>query len=65
MKQFTRLTDETTMPWGKYKGSALEDVPASYLFWLENKIREDNNPDAFRSGLLVYIEENRDILNQE
>ncbi len=65
LKSFKRLTDETTMPWGKHKDVALEDVPASYLFWLEDQIRRRNNNDSFRSGLLVYIEENRDVLNQE
>jgi uncharacterized protein (DUF3820 family) len=29
-----KLTDESIMPWGKYKGYSMENVPASYLIWL-------------------------------
>jgi len=28
------LTDEHIMPFGKYKGQKMLDVPASYLHWL-------------------------------
>lgn len=28
------LTDNSPMPFGKYKGTKLENVPASYLIWL-------------------------------
>lgn len=30
----TQLKDTDTMPWGKYKGILMQDVPASYMFWL-------------------------------
>ena len=30
----TTLTDDDPMPFGKYKGQKMLDVPASYLFWL-------------------------------
>jgi len=29
-----RLTDESTMPYGKFKGRPMEKVPAWYLHWL-------------------------------
>ena len=29
-----KLTDESLMPWGKYKGEKMADVPASYLIWI-------------------------------
>jgi hypothetical protein len=28
------LTDLDPMPFGKYRGTPLQDVPADYLFWL-------------------------------
>lgn len=28
------LTDADPMPWGKYKGTPMEDVPADYYFYL-------------------------------
>ena len=31
MKQ---LADTDLMPWGKHKGTPIQDVPAGYLFWL-------------------------------
>lgn len=29
-----KLTDTDPMPFGKYKGTPMQDVPASYLHWL-------------------------------
>lgn len=31
------LTDKSLMPWGKYKGEMLGNVPDSYLLWLHNE----------------------------
>ena len=31
------MTDTDLMPFGKYKGTPMEDVPASYLLWLWNE----------------------------
>lgn len=28
------MDDESLMPWGKYKGDKMINVPASYLLWL-------------------------------
>ncbi len=28
------LTDASLMPWGKYQGEKMENVPAEYLIWL-------------------------------
>lgn len=30
----TKLTDESIMAFGKYKGQKLANLPASYLLWL-------------------------------
>lgn len=29
-----KLHDTDKMPWGKYAGKLMQDVPASYLHWL-------------------------------
>lgn len=53
-----RLTDESPMPFGKYKGENMEDVPASYLLWLYG-----NN---VCSGVVKrYIQDNHDVLIKE
>lgn len=31
------MTDQDLMPFGKYKGEKMEDVPASYLLWLRDQ----------------------------
>lgn len=51
-------TDETPMPFGKYKGLDLEDVPASYLLWLY----EEGN---LLGELKEYIEDNMQVLEQQ
>lgn len=49
------LTDDSIMPFGKYKGTKLANVPASYLlyFYHEEKVYGD---------LKKYIEDNMDVL---
>lgn len=52
------MGDTSIMPFGKYKGEKLANVPASYLLWLhkENKCFGE---------LKKYIEDNMDGLKQE
>lgn len=52
-----KLTDKDPMPWGKYKGQAMINVPASYLMWLwdEGKCSGD---------VKEYIERNLDAIKQ-
>jgi uncharacterized protein (DUF3820 family) len=52
------FTDETPMPFGKYKGIKMANVPASYLLWLY-----DNN--KCYGALKDYIKDNIDVLNVE
>jgi len=49
------ITDETLMPWGKFRGTKMANVPSSYLKWCY-----DNNYGnaAFRG----YIESNMDVI---
>jgi len=36
-KKQPALTDLDPMPFGKYKGTPMQDVPASYLAWLKGE----------------------------
>ena len=49
------LTDESLMPWGKYKGHKMSDVPDDYLLCLHNNKK--------CSGVVLeYIEDNLDAI---
>jgi hypothetical protein len=39
-----QLQDTDKMPWGKYKGTPMQDVPASYLHWLWTNERDPVPP---------------------
>jgi len=58
-KDYTRmkaLTDQSPMPFGKYKGQKMESVPAKYLLWLWN--------DGVQAGpVRDYIESNLSVLH--
>lgn len=51
------MDDQTPMPFGKYKGRNMEDVPASYLLWL----RDQGHTGPVRA----YIEDNLEALKKE
>lgn len=53
-----RYTDQTKMPFGKYSGTALANVPAAYLLWC---YRELNLSEPMRE----YIKDNLQALEQE
>jgi uncharacterized protein (DUF3820 family) len=50
--------DNTKIPFGKYQGTALGNVPAEYLIWLY-----DNG--KLYGGLKKYVEDNMQSLNIE
>ena len=52
------LEDDSLMPWGKYKGECMIDVPAYYLIWLY-----DNNKCS--GPVKNYIEDCIDALRME
>ena len=52
------LTDESKMPFGKYAGQKLANVPASYLLWLYNE-------NKCYGELKSYIKENLQVLQTE
>lgn len=50
------LSDKDLMPFGKYKGYKMEDVPLDYFKWLlfNDKIR--------KGDVLTYIDHKHDVL---
>lgn len=53
-----KLTDESPMPWGKYKGEKMANVPASYLIYIYENGKYDM--DFGR-----YVIDNLDVLKTE
>lgn len=56
--KMTKLTDESPMPYGKYKGIAMANVPADYLLFLY-----ENNKCSF--PVRQYINKNIDVIKME
>lgn len=52
------LDDYDKMPFGKYKGVEMINVPASYLLWLYNN-------EKCSGAVLNYIVDNMDVLEKE
>lgn len=52
------LSDLSPMPFGKYRGKAMQDVPAKYLLWLY-----DSKVD--HPAVRAYIIDNLQVLRQE
>lgn len=53
-----KITDNSLMPYGKYKGKKMANLPASYLLWMYRN-------DKLFKALEVYVEENMDALEKE
>lgn len=52
------MTDVSLMPFGKFKGEKMANVPAEYLIWLFKN-------DKCYGELKNYIKDNLDVLNEE
>ncbi|RUP39785.1 MAG: hypothetical protein EKK63_09105 [Acinetobacter sp.] len=52
------FTDNTPMPFGRYRGKAMVNVPAQYLLWLYNN-------GCGHAGVRNYIIANLNCLNEE
>jgi len=61
------FNDSTPMPFGKHVGTKLENVPADYLLWMYDNIKEKHvTKRSFNEKeLLKYIEDNKDVLIKE
>ncbi len=54
------------MPFGKYKGVQMANVPADYLLWLYSEYTDPNPRFGFISQpVKLYIEDNIDLLKKE
>jgi uncharacterized protein (DUF3820 family) len=56
-----KLNDLSPMPFGKHKGVPMQDVPASYLFWLWSNGKEHDK----LCPVAEYIRSNLDALEME
>mgnify|MGYP003406343664 CR=1 FL=1 len=61
------LTDDSEMPFGKYKGKKMEDVPADYIMYMYDKIRPIalNKMYISQRMFVKYVEDNKDVLEKE
>lgn len=57
-KNMIHFTDQSLMPYGKYKGQKMANVPADYLIWLL-----DN--DKCSGDVKKYIQDNKSFLELE
>lgn len=58
----SQLNDTDPMPFGKYKGMPMQDVPANYLHYLwTNGLRDQTHT----SNVAHYIQLNMNALQQE
>ena len=57
----SKLGDNDPMPFGKYEGKPMQDVPASYLHWLWTSGKRDDKACAVAN----YIREHLDALALE
>ncbi|WP_071146711.1 putative quorum-sensing-regulated virulence factor [Bacteroides ihuae] len=61
-----KLTDESLMPFGKYKGKKMANVPASYLMWLYDEWTLPNPRfGSINREVKEYIEDNLDVIQEE
>lgn len=62
-----KLTDESIMKFGKYKGRELCEIPASYFIWFEGELLKKSNTrySEFHRGLLAYVKDNRNVLEKQ
>jgi hypothetical protein len=59
------LFDNDPMPFGKHKGTRMEDVPASYLHWLWTKENDPLSRQIGTNPVAEYINSNLVALMRE
>ncbi len=55
------MKDTDLMPFGKYKGLQMQEVPASYLLWYLN----DSKYGMRDTRVIDYIRDNIEVLRKE
>lgn len=59
------LEDDSRMPFGKYKGTQMANVPASYLLWLWEKQGSTKPFGEASQAVQRYILDNLEALRME
>ena len=61
------LEDDSLMPFGKYSGRIMEDVPADYLIFMYEKIRPiaPNKMTLNQKMFVKYVEENKQVIEKQ
>lgn len=61
------LKDESEMPYGKYAGTKMINVPASYLLWCHRnrKIHPDVDRYVFQNMDVLIKEEQKEIIEKQ
>lgn len=56
------MNDQSLMPFGKYKGRKMEEVPASYLLWLRDQHVDGEVADYIEENLTALLKECPDYI---
>ncbi len=58
------MSDQDIMPFGKYRGEKMEDIPASYLLWLRESGHKGPVGDYIEENLAALMKECPDYINE-
>lgn len=59
-----KFTDKSLMPFGKYKGRRLIDVPAHHLLWLYRNDRAGRLKEYIRDNFDALLKENKELIQK-
>lgn len=59
------MTDESIMPFGKYKGEKMANIPASYLLWLYENSKVYGEVKEYIKNNLVTIKQEIEFENKK
>lgn len=58
-----KLTDDSKMPFGKYKDQLMQDVPVSYLHWFwHNGNKQSSVGEYIKENINAIKQENEDLI---
>lgn len=57
------MTDTTIMKFGKFEGKMLGEIPADYMLWLYEEMKEKKS--QFARELTEYLEKNLEYYKQQ